>query len=684
MARSRGTDSNSLSSKDVYWATESGEDLLQSLNYKVETFYRAIQSNGIMTNWRRCFELYNTSVVGSTGIYSDGNDNEYTKTKINHLRNLVQHQLVLTVESRPVFEPRATNTDEESQSQTILAKGLLDYYMREKHVENFLKDIVEYSILFGEGFMSVYWDVSGGEVYATDPETLIEAREGDLAFRTFMPLDVIRDPNAVKNDWFITRSKVNKWDLAAKYPEIKEDIIRTKMEKRQERSFDISYTTPDDDLIYQYTFVHKRSPSLPDGRQVEFVENIILTDTALPYRNVNLYRMTSDHIYNSPFSYTSTFDLVPLQEEYDLLSSVVLTNQAAFGVQSIVAPIGSNLSSTDLSGGLNIIYYSPQANGGPPESLNLTNTPPEIFNQIQAVQKEMETISGINSTARGNPPGNDLSGAAMALLQSQAISFNSPLQQSYIKLLEDIGTAMITQLRDYASVPRVAQIVGKTNQPWMAEFSGKDLSNVNRVQVDIGSAMSRTTSGKLQIAQMMLETKAISTADELLQVINTGSLEPLTEGKTHELLSIRAENEAITAGEPVIALLTDEHLLHINEHKCVTSNPVARTNPELIERALAHIQEHLNILTDPANTQMLLALGQQPMPGAPGEAPGEAPPGPGGPPGPPGPQPPGKLEAPKSTPENLQGMTREMMPNQPNNPMTGQEWNPTDGGLGQK
>jgi hypothetical protein len=642
--------SSALANKDVYWATEEGEDLLQSLNYKVDNFYRTIQNNGVMTNWRRCFELYNQSIVGSTGIYADGNDNEYTKTKVNHLRNLVQHQLVLTVESRPVFEPRATNTDEASQSQTILAKGLLDYYMREKHVENFLKDAVEYAILYGEGFMSVYWDVSGGEVYATDPDTQIEAREGDLAFRTFMPLDVIRDPNAIKNDWFITRSKVNKWDLAAKYPEIADDITSSKMTKKQERSFDISYVCPDYDLIYQYTFIHKRSPSLPEGKQVEFIENIILTDSILPYRNLNLYRMSADNVYNSPFSYTSTFDLIPLQEEYDLLSSVVLTNQAAFGVQSIVAPIGSNLSSTDLSGGLNIIYYSPQANGGPPESLNLTKTPPEIFNQIQAVQREMETLSGINSTARGN----------------------SPLQQSYTKLLEDVGTAMITQLRDYASVPRVAQIVGKTNQPWMAEFSGQDLSNVNRVQVDIGSAMSRTTSGKLQIAQMLLETKSISTADELLQVINTGSLEPLTEGKTHELLAIRAENEAISAGNPVIALLTDEHLLHISEHKSVLSNPISRTNGELIQRALAHIQEHLNLLMDPNNANMLLVLGQQPVQSAPQQATPQ-----------PAPSAPGPLKAPPNEPPqgNVVQMAEKMKPGMPNNPMSGQDWNPQTGGL---
>ena len=48
-------------------------------------------------------------------------------------------------------------------------------------------------------------------------------------------------------------------------------------------------------------------------------------------------------------------------------------------------------------------HYKPVCNlksinsGCKPESLNLTNTPPEIFNFIKILEGTLETISGVNS-----------------------------------------------------------------------------------------------------------------------------------------------------------------------------------------------------------------------------------------------------------------------------------------------
>ena len=52
----------------------------------------------------------------------------------------------------------------------------------------------------------------------------------------------------------------------------------------------------------------------------------------------------------------------------------------------------------------------------------------------------METLSGVNSVARGNPEASLQSGTALAMVQSQALQFMSGLQQSYIQLIEDVGT----------------------------------------------------------------------------------------------------------------------------------------------------------------------------------------------------------------------------------------------------
>jgi len=121
-----------------------------------------------------------------------------------------------------------------------------------------------------------------------------------------------------------------------------------------------------------------------------------------------------------------------------------------------------------ISSGMTHIEYNPiqgAPNGGAPQPLNLTNTPAEIFNFMQMLEKAMETISGINSVVRGNADqaSNLRSGNALALVQSQALQFISGLQQSYIQMIEDVGTGLINLLKTFAAAPRVAAIAGTNN-----------------------------------------------------------------------------------------------------------------------------------------------------------------------------------------------------------------------------
>ena len=172
----------------------------------------------------------------------------------------------------------------------------------------------------------------------------------------------------------------------------------------------------------------------------------------------------------------------------------------------------------------------------------------------------------------------------MALMASMSIQYMSGLQRSYTQLIEGIGTGLINILKDYASVPRVAAIVGKTNRSEMKEFTGDDLSNVNRVMVDIGNPLARTTAGKVEMAEQMLQMGVIKTPEQYFTVMNTGKLESMTEDTQSELLLIKAENERLVEDAKVIAVATDQHALHIKEHRAVLADPELRFNPELVER----------------------------------------------------------------------------------------------------
>jgi hypothetical protein len=133
-----------------------------------------------------------------------------------------------------------------------------------------------------------------------------------------------------------------------------------------------------------------------------------------------------------------------------------------------------------------------------------------------------------------------------------------------------------------------------------------------------------SVSGKVEIAQNLLQYGAIKSVDKFVQVIQTGNLESLLENEMDVLSLIRSENEQLVKGDmPVRALYFDNHVLHIQEHQAVIADPIRRMDNELVQRATQHIQEHIDLLKqlDPFVAGIVGQPAQQPeMPQMPGMA----------------------------------------------------------------
>jgi len=685
------------SSTDTYFATLPPEEIGQQLMARVNDFYTYVRTSGMYSRMYRSWRAYYGLNSREGGARSDqitfsGEQGELSMMKVNHYRNIAQHLLTLTTAQRPAPQPVSTNTDNKSHAQTILASGLLDYYSREKRVERILRTAAEHAIVFSEGFVKCEWDPSEGEEFTKDPQTLQSIREGDLRFSTLTPLDVIRDPyvdSFADINYVICRQFVNRYELAARFPAMKEKILSKTTSPYDAMRFMLKPVLTSDDNIAVYELWHRKTAAVPEGRLTILVDgDCILFDGDLPYPGIPIRRICPGDLVGSPNGYTPMFDLLALQEALDALYSAIVTNQTTFGVQNIWVPESSNLSYEQLANGLNLIKSTGTAK---PESMNLTHTAPEVFNFIRQIEESMETLSGVNSTVRGNPEASLKSGSALALVQSQAIQFSSGLQASYAQLVEDVFTDALNVLKQYAKTKRVALIVGKYNQHLMKEFTGDDLSSISRVVVESAGSLSKTTSGRMQIAQDLLQNQLIRTPEEYLSVINTGKLEPMTEAQTRQLYLIRQENERLAEGIKCRALPTDNHVLHIKENSTVLDDPELRAASEagdpqataVLDAAYQHLLEHVGFAADPALFNLISSLGYQPIaaPLPPEQAAGGTPPSAGGPIPPeaaPAPMGPTLPIAPDGQFPDLGG--RAVSPSFPKNPVTGQDWNPENGG----
>lgn len=644
-----------MSTRDTYWASAAPSDLTKNLLTKIQEYYDFINRYNILDKWRRSYLAYygmSDSGVDSSKMQQAGTNGELYIVKCNHFRSLLQNLLTLTTSQRPALQPKAENTDSKSLNQTVLARSVLDYYLAEKRLEKELKKAVEFSLIAAEGFLAEEWNATAGAIYTVDQNTGATIYDGDLEFSVYHPIDVIREcwsENNQASKWKILRKFTNKWDLAAKYPEMAEQILSVSRSPDYftRYTFMVANTPNNEDYIPVYRFYHEPTEALPNGRQFDFIDtDVFFNDGPLAYKNLPVYRIAPADLHGTPFGYTVAYDLLGLQKNYDALFSIVTTNQINYGTQNICMPRGSEINVIQLAQGLNMIEYD--KNLGKPEPLNLVQTPQEIFGQLDRIQHTMETLSGINSVARGNPEKSLHSGSALALVAAQAVQFNSGLQQSYNRLLEDVGTGLIEILQEYASTPRIAQIAGKSNRARVKEFKGSDLVGINRVTVEQVNPISKTAAGRLQEAQDLLQNKLITNPQHYFEVITTGNIETLYEHETTQILLIRGENEDLIDGKNPPVMFTDQHVNHIKEHATCLDSPDARQDPAIVDAVNAHIQKHIQLLKT-TNPALLTVLGQTPLPpdgtppGGPGSPPSPgAPSGPGGPPphapGPPTPQ----------------------------------------------
>ncbi len=666
---------------EEYWAASDTRTCADEVMKRCDDYWTFCQSKGWFTLWRRLYYAYNPNryTLGQTIV--NGESNEYRTIKVNHFHNILEHIQTLSITDRPAWEPQSTNTDSTSQKQTIIARGVLDYMMREKRVERHLFDATRNALLFCEGFVSEWWEPTAGNAIATDEETGQTRHDGDIRYASHEPVDVVRDPNLKswnQRSWVVIRTYENKYDMAAKYPEYADEIIGTMYGPTVDNHYlggQFLDRSVQSDQIPILNFYHVKSPSVVDGRQMTMLpDGTVLSDSILLYKHLPIHRMVANDQVGTPMGMSVSTDLLPLQEMLDAHYTTILSINENYSIPKILLPIGSQVIADSLSTGFQSISYNPQA--GKPEIMNMPTAPEGLFKAMQMLQHDMETLSGVNSVSRGNPEASLRSGSALALVQSMAIQFHAPLQRSYISLLEDVGTATIQIMQDYADAPRIIQIAGKRNKGIIQQsFSSKDIDGISRVTVQVGNPLSKTVSGRLSIAQDLLQNKIITTAAEYLMVLETGEIEPLTQGATAELLNLSSENELLLDGESVPVLFTDNHVLHIQEHSSLASDPQVRSNPEQFGIIAQHIQEHIQMLTDPQYQSFRMLMNQPNLPpqgmqqGAPmgpgGPGPAATPMNAGGPPNPamqPGLQPPmGNAQV----MEMAQGVQMPQMPQSP-------------------
>ncbi len=658
------TDESEADTSDVpnrYWAAKPPEEIAAEISARVISHYEALDEGGMIDLYR----LTHTTFYGLDGagrhatskVMEFGEQGEKLGVRSNQMRSLTKFVHLTATQNKPALKPRATNSTPAALAQIPACRRILEYYDLNANMDAVYDSAALRALLYGKGYVWQSWDPFSGPTGDDGRPT------GDLLAKAGGPLDVACDLDVDSNthDWFAIRVRRNRYDQVAMYatlsPEgaqdpkaqakandmrerllaaprdILDDRLNKKLQFWQRRK-----TRDRSDSVFEYHFMHRKTPALPKGRYtVISADDIVLFDGPLPYDTVPVDVMCPEEFLEmGDVGYSSAWDLLGMQALYDAAMSICATNMDAFGQNDIMIPEGVEIGIEEIRDGLNVIRY-PMGEMNKPSMLEKFSIKKEFFEFKDWVKGDMETQLGVNSVARGEPQASLESGSALALVQAQAVTAQGPFVKAFARLVARASTNQIKILQRHLPEDRVIAIAGSDDPDSIQAFSAPSIAHIDRVDVEGVAALFSTSAGKQNAADKLLERGLITSPLAYIQFQETGRLEVATDDARRKDLFGRRVREILMGGPAVTTIpgppdpmtglpgqkqviaecryvLTDDPRVCIAAASSVLDSFELRKDPKVLNAATAYMADVLATwrATDPDT----LALLGYPLPNA--------------------------------------------------------------------
>ena len=608
--------SDRMEAPGEYWAAVPKDRIAPFVTTRVRDNYAALDEGGFIDLYKLSHATYygldGSGNHSTSRVIEFGEQGEKLGVKSNQLRSLAKYIHLTATQNTPSIKPRAINSTPKALAQIPAARRILEYYDRKTNTQDVYASAALRCLLYGKGYVVQAWDPFAGpppaapapeQEVAEPPHAAPEPPEGtpadaaedsleppepapeaptapvtgDLMVRAGGPLDVTVDLDVDNNqhDWCIMRIGRNRFDQVAMYTALSpqaardpkasmdaaslreallaapRDVLNDKLSAKLQ-FWNRRRKSSQSDRVFEYHFMHRKTPALPQGRYVIVTgDDIVLFDGPLPYDEVPVDVMCAEEFLEmGDVGYSSIWDLLGLQNIYDAAFSICATNMDAFGQNDILIPEGVEIGIEEIRDGLNVIRY-PMGDANKPEMLEKFAIKKEFFELMDRAKGDMETTVGVNSVARGEPQASLESGAALALVQAQAVTFQGPYVKAYSNLVARASSTRIKILQRHLPKERIIAIAGSDDPDSIREFSTPEIDLIDRIEVEGVSPLFSTSAGKQNAADKMLERGLIASPHAYVQFTETGRLETVTDDTRRKDLFGRRVREALMSGPEI-------------------------------------------------------------------------------------------------------------------------------------
>lgn len=604
-----------------FYSEEYAEEVVERFGRHVDMWNDSAHGGVVWDAYRAYHNLGGTDGDPLTQLAEMGEQGELLALAIPHYRTLVRHQIALFTAERPAWDPQARTADAEASRQVPATSNLLEYVASYGHLDQRLGEQVECMMVAGAGYFVTGWDANVGLADSVGGEP-----RGWFTQRVLAPWEICHERVRTYDDatWHIYRTYESRWDWVARFaevdPEKAEQIAKLDTTKETFSTafydYDRDVDSDDGDRLAVLYVVAKPTIACPEGRlSIIASGDMVLYDGPYPYGDVvTISRMCASEFLGTCVPYSDSWGVLAPADAWNAILSMIITRVDTCGIPNFCVPEGSEIDFSEIAGGNSVWKVTP--GGDKPSVVDLLQIPDVLPAVLALLSAQLEQVVGINSVTKGQPQENVSSGSMAALLQNMAIQFNSNLERAWALNLERIGTHHVRVFQVMATEAHAIAVMGTDNKWTVQRLKGEDIRGVMRVSVKTAAALSKTTAGRADIADKLLQRGAID-AQQFMKIIQSGQLESTFAGPVGQLNGIKARCEKLQSGQPSPPVVWDNHELVIREFRALLDTE-ARNDPQvaaLIDQALNEQFALWGKLSREA-PDILAAIGCPPLPQA--------------------------------------------------------------------
>jgi len=638
-----------------YWATKQGPDLAAEVRKKVRRYFEACEQQGLVTRWR---EQYNTYFMqkgrkglgraDSTMLDLGTRKNPDVKIHVPEMRALIRQQMAFVL-SEPISFQVITST---GQTRSVMGSEVGEKavnYVYAERIDPTLVELAGITFVYGAGASHLRWDAKQGdtviETYETEltypeghpqagqvvpktskddngedrlgpdgqpipltddqgqvvPETIQQKRPGksgapyrDALDPTMFAYDPLIGPKA---NWAVAFERTNLYVLAARFPEMAEEILkqspRDEYEPYRLNLWQDMYGADEGDCVIMH-FYYADSVEIPQGRHVIIVGDLSLDLGAcpLPAGRLPVRLILNDKYTDCYLSFADSSGVAPIEEALNQIRSAELANIAYYGKQVRWQESGSKMVAGEGQSGGQRVLEGPRGTQ-PPMMLPINAMPAGSATTKEELLGALPRIGGMSDVSRGKIEDTS-SGAHAAVFEAiTARNLSLPMQQ-LIKHEQEIANDTLVLMQNFGNVEFIVEIAGKGGAPLARAFSPEDLSTIRRLVVKAVPDAMRGALARIRLVELTKDIEDPREKAKAHQFILRGDDEyGKNDSRRQNLISI--ENEWLLSGdEPVTASMLDDHYAHAVDHCAAFDEYRAQpgADPQVLMRFQLHIQQH--------------------------------------------------------------------------------------------